>query len=172
MSTDTQVVDATKPTDETTTTTVVTETEKTEDTGEVTTEEVVPKKQYDQVFARAKTAEAELKQYKKPIIKTEETQDSNKAYSKDELDMRLEGYTAPEVEFIMRNGGKKELANANSPVAIAIKGMQEQRKAEHAASQTNSSSGSSEIEVKYTKEQLQNMSVKELEKILPKAPQQ
>ncbi len=85
------------------------------------------------------------------------------------LDLRLDGYTKPQVEFIMKNGGKKSLEDKNSLTAIAIRQQKEQEKAEHAASQTVDTSSISEVERKFTKEQLKNMSAKELEAILPRA---
>ncbi len=85
------------------------------------------------------------------------------------LDLRLEGYSKTDVEFIMRNGGRKSLEDKNSLTYIAIQNKKEQERAENAASKTVDTSSMSEVERKYTPEQLKNMSAKELEAILPRA---
>lgn len=135
------------------------------------------------LFERAKKAEGFVKQSdgswvkkakpveNKPLPAKEASQDSSqKTYSREELNLRLDGYTDEEVDFIVRNGGKKELDNPNSIVSIAVKTRKEQREAEIAASKTASArSGSSDVEIKYTPEQMSKMSLKELEAILPKA---
>ncbi len=101
---------------------------------------------------------------------TNPSSDSKPYVINDEVvDLRLEGYSKQEVEWIMKNGGRKELENPNSYTSIAIRAQREQHKAEGAASQTNSTAGLSEIERKYTPEQLATMPLKELEAILPKA---
>jgi hypothetical protein len=88
------------------------------------------------------------------------------------LDLRLEGYSKSDVEFIMKNGGRKALGDKNSLTFIAISQKRQQEKAENAASQVTDSSSKSDIEKKYSQEQLRNMSVKDLEALLPKAPNQ
>lgn len=85
------------------------------------------------------------------------------------VDLRLDGYSKPEVEFILRNGGRKELDDKNSYVAIALNTKREQERAEREASKTTDTSGMTEVERKYTTEQLKNMTAAELEKILPRA---
>jgi hypothetical protein len=117
-----------------------------------------------QLLARAKKAEAGNK--KPQIIKTQE-----KGFTIDDetLDLRLDGYTRDEVEFIARNGGRKELENPNSLVAVALNTKREQKRAEEMASKTEDTSGLSEFEKKYTPEMMANMSAKELRDILPKA---
>ena len=162
---DTQV-DVTTTTSDDTTVEVV-ETDATADAS-VGTEEMVPKTQFNQVLARAKKAEEALKKIK-PITKQEDAQSSQQTYTREQLNLRIDGYTDEEVEFITRNGGAKELANPNSLVAGVLKDRLTQRKAERAASQTSDSSGSSEVQVKYTVEQMNKMSLKELEAILPHA---
>lgn len=83
------------------------------------------------------------------------------------LELRLQGYSKDDVNFIMNNGGPKVLEDATSLVAIALNTKKEQKRAEEMASQTEQSSTLSEIERKYTVEQMQNMSVEELGKLLP-----
>lgn len=81
-------------------------------------------------------------------------------------DLRLDGYTRDEVAFIMKNGGRKSL-ESDPFVKVAIEKIREQKKAENAI--PDSDTGKSEIEKKYTQEQLKNMSAEELYKILPKS---
>lgn len=116
-----------------------------------------------QLLARAKKAEAGNK--KPQIINKQE-----KGFTIDDetLDLRLDGYTRDEVEFIARNGGRKELDNPNSLVAVALNTKREQKRAEEMASKTEDTSGLSEFEKKYTPEMMANMSASELKAILPK----
>lgn len=116
------------------------------------------------ILARAKAAEAKLKEGK--ITQPEKGSQLNEAL----IDLRIDGYTREDADFILRNGGRKALEDANSYVSIAIKARRDQRLSEEAASQTSQNSSQlSEVERKYTPEQLKNMSSKELEKILPHA---
>lgn len=134
--------------------------------------DVVEKSKFDQVFARAKKAEAELKalKSKSPEVKKEVTPEprvDKKGYDLDEVtDLRLDGYSKEEVKFIMNNGGRKALAD-DPFVKVAIEQIRTQKKAENAIPAEDT--GKSEIERKYTAEQLNNMSADELYKILPKA---
>lgn len=127
-----------------------------------------------QLTARAKKAEDEARTLKEKLAKTESTvisqplTESTVTLNDEVVDLRLDGYSKGEVEWIMRNGGRKVLDDPNSIVSIAIKAQREQLKAERAASEVADTSGLSEIERKYTPEQLRNMSVKELEAILPR----
>lgn len=127
--------------------------------------------------ARAKKAEEELKVYKTKEIEAESTTTTsnespnvNTYQINDEVvDLRLDGYSKDEVSWIMQNGGRKALEDTTSYTAIAINAKRDQQKAEQAASQTADTAGLSEVERKYTQEQLSNMSVKELEAILPRS---
>lgn len=131
-----------------------------------------------QLTARARTAEQERKEAltklaelesKNIVNNPEPPMDSKPTEINDEVvDLRLDGYTKDEVAWIMKNGGRKALEDKNSFTAIAINAKREQQRAEQAASQVTDTSGQSEIERKYTREQLANMSVKELEAILPR----
>lgn len=128
-----------------------------------------------QLTARAKTAEQDkrealtkLAQYESKQIINSETPPPM-TLNDEVVDLRLDGYSKKEVEWIMLNGGRKVLDDPNSLVSIAIKAQREQLAAEQAASGANSDQGLSEIERKYTPEQLRNMSVKDLEAILPHA---
>lgn len=124
---------------------------------------------FRQVLARAKRAEDENKRMKASLAtKTQETaQPSEPRVQLDEItDLRLDGYTRDEVAFIMKNGGRKSL-ESDPFVKTAIAQIREQRKAEAAIPAIDT--GKSEIERKYTQEQLANMSAEELYKILPKS---
>ena len=126
------------------------------------------KEQNKKLFARAKSAETLLKQ--KPQKTSEDTpkEDRPKYTIDDEvIDLRLAGYSKGDVEFIMKNGGSKVLEDKTSYVTIALNTKREQAKAEQAANQTQESSSLSEVERKYTPEMLKNMSIAEMEKILP-----
>jgi hypothetical protein len=145
---------------------------------EIVLDDTVSKEQYNQVFARAKKAEAEKKALaeklasleKKPTEKVElkETKEEKPSYGsvsfEEALELRLQGYDKDAVEFIMKNGGLKSLDNPY--VKVAVQSIKEQKKAENAISTDDTSK--SDIEKKYTNEQLKNMSTEELLKILPK----
>ena len=85
------------------------------------------------------------------------------------VDLRLDGYSKDEVSFILLNGGRKALEKKDSYVSIAISAKQEQRKAEEESSKAKDTSQMVGTTKKYTLEQLNKMSKKELEKILPHA---
>jgi hypothetical protein len=128
-----------------------------------------------QLTARAKNAEAENRDLKTKLAEVESKDiitpsTQPKSVIIDEaVELRLDGYTKQETEWIIQNGGRKVLEDPNSLVSIALKASREQRAAEEASSAVSSTVGLSEIERKYTPEQLRNMSVKELEAILPRA---
>lgn len=130
------------------------------------------KEQNKRLFERAKKAEAKLKSQKtetKPSMNITNEKPNTYGIDDEVLDLRLEGYSKQQVEFIMRNGGRKSLDDKNSLTYIAINQQKEQDRAERAASQTMDNSSVSEVERKYTAEQLNNMTISDLEKILPHA---
>lgn len=79
------------------------------------------------------------------------------------------GYNEDEIDLIMKNGGMAVIKDEKNPLALGLKVAREQRLAEEAASKAQDTSGMSELEKKYTKADLDKMSVSELEKILPHA---
>ncbi len=87
----------------------------------------------------------------------------------DLADYIREGYSREDVSFIVANGGREALKDSNSYVSIAIKAKMEQKRAEAAAAGATDTSGMSEVERKYTPEQLRAMSAADLAKILPHA---
>lgn len=121
-----------------------------------------------QILARARKAEEKLREFR-PVESPKPAEAPNIDEKIWEVaEMIQSGYTRSDAEFIQRNGGREALKDPNSYVSVALRTLQEQRKAESAASETTTS-GLSEIERKYTPEQLKNMSIAELEKILPHA---
>lgn len=121
------------------------------------------------LYARAKEAESKLK------LKPAETINNNSSMTPmdilrdDAFKLYRMGYDEKEIDVIIKNGGMKVLEDKDSPITLGIQARKEQRAAEDAGSRLNSSSQLSEVERKYTPEQLQNMSAAELSKILPHA---
>lgn len=103
-------------------------------------------------------------------LPTGNTNSNDKMYTREEFDLRMDGYSDKEVDFISKNGGRKSLEDSSSFVSVAIRSSQEQRKAEIAASRTSGSGGVGETGSKLTIEQMNSMPLKDLEAVLPKAP--
>lgn len=87
----------------------------------------------------------------------------------DAFKLYREGYDEEDIDLILKNGGRDVLKNENSALTLGLKAKMEQKRAENAAGMTSGGSQLSDIERKYTPEQLKNMDTKELEKILPHA---
>ena len=81
------------------------------------------------------------------------------------LELRTKGYSDSEIDFLKPYGGEKALENPYVKQALEI--MRDKAKAENAVVDTDG--GKSDIEKKYTDEQLRNLPTDELEKLLPKA---
>lgn len=121
-----------------------------------------------QIHARALKAETELKALKSQPPKEKEVERAQPSTVIDEaVDLRLDGYSKSEVDFILKNGGRKAIEDPNSFVSLAIKTHKEQQRAEQEASKTSTSGGTETVKG-YTPEQIANMSAKELEKLLPR----
>lgn len=135
---------------------------------ETVSEDTVPKTQYNQVFARMKKLEEAVKKSRETSTTTtpQPTVDTKGSYRDEVYDLRLDGYSRDEADFIMKNGGRKAL-ETNTFVKVAIEKIREQKKAEQAI--PDDTSEKSDIERKYTPEQLRNMSSADLAKILPHA---
>ncbi len=120
----------------------------------------------------AKSYRSSAMRYKKDAkqtIKPSTVEPTQKPYNilEDEVfDFINEGYSKEEIRFIQSNGGRKSLEDANSLVAIAVKAKREQRNAEEAAGKVSDKSGQSEVERKYTTEQMRNMKPEELAKLI------
>lgn len=120
-----------------------------------------------QLTARAKAAEDLVKKSRETSKQETPTTETTKDSYRDEVyDLRLDGYSREEADFIMKNGGRRSLEE-NTFVKVAIEKIREQKKAEQAI--PDDSSEKSDIERKYTPEQLRNMSAADLAKILPHA---
>jgi|SRR5665213_3469520 len=99
-----------------------------------------------QITARAIKAETELKALKGAKVETPQsetitTQTATPVTEDERLELRLDGYSKEEVNYIMANGGRKVLEDKNSYTSIAINTRREQLKAEQAANQTGNSGG-------------------------------
>lgn len=124
------------------------------------------------LFARAKKAEQRAKEVEEST-RDRETQapkepaglDPSVSERLDRIDLKTEGYSDEEVDFLMKLGGKKALEDKR--VKAGIETLRQQAKAEAATVDTDTAK--SDIEKKYTPDQLKGMSASELEKILPKA---
>lgn len=104
---------------------------------------------------------------KKPTTE-KQTLQSNTAVSpqwQERIELKTDGYNDNEISFIQNNGGRKALENEY--VKMAIESMRTKARAE--AGQVDVDSGKSDIEKQHTEEQLKNMPLADLEKLLPKA---
>jgi len=115
------------------------------------------------LYARLKKEESSKKEAQ-PLAKSEPGVNPTE-FTK--LKLKVDhGITDPEaIDFIMKNGGEEALKNPY--IKKTIDTMIEQKRAESAV--IDGDNGKSEIDKKYTQDQLKSMSAEELEKILPHA---
>ncbi len=124
------------------------------------------------LYERTKKAEAEAKELKakvaevKPAISEQQTKPSD-ILKADEFKLYRQGYTEKEIDIIMQNGGVKILEDKNHPLVLGLQASKQQRTAEEAASLVTDSTGLSDIERKYTEQDLRKMSTEDLAKMLP-----
>ena len=85
----------------------------------------------------------------------------------DEFKLYRAGYTESEIDLIMHNGGAKLLDDKTNPLVLGLQASKQQRSAEEAASRVTDSTGFSDIERKYTEQDLRNMKKEELANLLP-----
>ncbi len=85
----------------------------------------------------------------------------------DEFKLYRMGYLESEIDLIMHNGGAKILEDTKNPLVMGLQAAKEQRSAEDAAGRVSDSSGLSDIERKYTEQDMRNMTKEELAKLLP-----
>lgn len=107
----------------------------------------------------------------KPIL-TQERQEIPKPsdiLKADEFKLYRAGYNEAEIDMIMHNGGAKILEDKTNPLVLGLEAARVQRGAEDAASRISDSSGLSDIERKYTEQDMRNMSKEDLAKLLPHA---
>lgn len=107
---------------------------------------------------RATKAEAELKKLK-PLTTNESSPNSDERFER--LELKTEGFTVDEVDFLMQNGGRKALENK-----IAMAGIEAIRKSKKSQEATPSGTGKSTVYQKYSEQDLRKMSSEEMEKIL------
>ena len=123
-----------------------------------------------QLTARAKAAEEKLKTPPPTITKQEttprETVKPADILRADEFKLYRAGYLESEIDLIMKNGGMDALKDDKSPLVLGLKVAKEQRQAEEAASRATDSSGTSAMETKYTRADLDKMKPDEIEKVL------
>lgn len=138
--------------------------------------------QNKKLYARAKTAEGFIQdsegkwiKKEKPEVKANisEQRESTKPsdiLKADEFKLYRQGYTESEIDLIMHNGGMKTLTDEKSPLTLGLRVAREQRGAEEAAGQVSDKSGQSEVERKYTPEQMRNMKKEDLANLIGFAP--
>lgn len=141
--------------------------EQEEQTAEDTNSVTLSKAEFTKLQRKAIAYDVNKKQPKEEIISKSIT--PRDILQSEEMKLYREGYDEKQIEFIMHNGGRKVLEDKNSPVSVAISALREQAKAEDAANRTQEGSQLSEVERKFTPEQLANMPTAELEKVLPHA---
>lgn len=135
----------------------------------------VVEQQNKKLYARAKTAEGFVQDSTGRWVKKEKPQaiisekQESKPYNilEDEVfDFINEGYSKEEIRFIQSNGGRKALENKDSLVSIAVKTKREQRIAEDASGKLSDKAGLSEVERKYTTEQMRAMKPEDLANLI------
>lgn len=132
------------------------------------------------LFSRAKTAEGFTqdptgKWVKKPVEVKSTISEASKPnevkpsdiLKADEFKLYRAGYTETEIDLIMHNGGAKILEDKTNPLVLGLQAAKEQRGAEDAAGRLNDTSGLSDIERKYTEQDMRNMKKEDLEKLIP-----
>ena len=121
------------------------------------------------LYERTKKAEAEAKALKeKPAISEPAVvPKASDILKQDEFKLYRQGYIESEIDLIMHNGGMKILEDKTNPLVLGLIASKEQRGAEDAASRTSDSSGLSDIERKYTEQDMRNMKKEDLEKLIP-----
>ena len=113
-----------------------------------------------QLYARVKKSEKQ-----EPLKKAESPTDLSEIEKRLEkkLELKAQGYNDTDIAFINANGGDV----SNPYVKSALEATRKQRDAEKAAD--IQSTGQSDIEKKFSSDELRGKSIEELEKILPHA---
>ena len=121
----------------------------------------------EQLEKEKETLVIQKNKYKEKLQKGQEKAPENKAFE-ERLELRVDGYSADEVDFILANGGRKALENKF--VKTAIETMREQRKSENAAID-ESTVGGTGVGKKYNQSDLDKMSLEDLEKLISSTAQ-
>ena len=138
----------------------------TDETQEVTLDDYEQaQKRIAELEKEKETLVIQKNKYKEKLQKQEQVQAPVNAGINERVELRLDGYNAEEVEFILANGGRKALENKF--VKSAIDTMREQARSEKAAIDENASGGN--VEKQYSRNDLLNLPMDELEKLVPKA---
>ena len=103
---------------------------------------------------------AENKTLKKSLPTNQSSPDINERIERQ--DLRIEGYSKEEVEFLMQNGGQKALDNK-----LVLAGIEAMRKETKSKEATPSGTGKSAVYQKFTEQDLRKMPAEDLEKIIP-----
>src|ERR1035437_4094839 len=125
------------------------------------------------LYERTKNAEAIAKELKakalevKPVISEPSVTKPSDILKADEFKLYRAGYSESEIDLIMHNGGEKILEDKTNDLVLGLQAAKEQRGAENAASMVSDSSGLSDIERKYTEQDMRNMKKEDLEKLIP-----
>lgn len=123
-----------------------------------------------QLLARVKKAEAKVKKFKetladeedtKPLIK--KTNDINLEERFERLELKGDGYSTEEIDYIMKNGGSKALKDPYIKKTIDV--MRNEKVSEDAIPDSSAKSGTYK---NYTSQDLKKMSLDELDKIVPR----
>lgn len=117
--------------------------------------------------ARALKSEAILERQKKRREKPQEQPNPQAPDRMDRLELKIDGYSDSEIDFIIKHGGKAALENEF--VKAAIESTRAKAEAARKAQDATPSGTNSPIYRKFSQADLNNMSVEELEKILPHA---
>ena len=115
-----------------------------------------------QILARAKAAEQKLKSAKASPAQSEEEIETY-------IDLRTQGYDREDIGFIRKNGGVAALKDENSLVSIALRAKREKQEALRESSKVGGGSPTSEVERRFSPEELAAMPLDELYKVLPKS---
>lgn len=131
------------------------------------------KEQNKQLFERAKKAEALAKELKAKVVEPVQPRVEQPSVvtptDLEKLNLRQDGYSKEEVDFIMRNGGAN--AVTDEFVTAGIKALRDQKaKATRSEEANPSISSKSPIMRKYNEDQLRDMPTEELEKIIRTLP--
>lgn len=132
-------------------------------TSQVSAEELAQKNK--ELYERAKKAEAKAKELEAKLKPKEDLTTNKSSPNLEERlerqDLRIDGYSGDEVEFLMQNGGRKALDNPI--VKEAIEALRKKKKSLEA---TPSGTAKSAVYQKYSEADLKKMSAEELEKIM------
>lgn len=122
------------------------------------------KKDFNKLNRKAIAYDANKQNVQKPTQRPQkDTPVSDDKYVR--LELKIDGYSDDAIDFLMKNGGKQGLSNEY--VKTAVESIQEQNRAEKAL--TSNETTKSDIERKFSPEEINAMSVEELEKALPRA---